>query len=142
MKFDPKTDEEIAEAGLIPPSEIDFEILTAQEKTSKAGNDMFELSIQVFTADGSERTIRDWIMPSFPKKFKHCLDACGLIAKYNAGEISVDDFVGKTGKLKIEIGKPNDDGIRYNQVHDYVKRAADYKPIDTKKALDGDECPF
>jgi len=143
MKFTPLSDEQIAEFGLIPESEVDFEILNAQEKVSSKGNDMIELNVQVFAPDGSARTIRDWIMPSFMKKFKHCLDACGLTSKYESGEIAAADFIGKTGKLKITIGAPNDNGVRYNQVFDYVKRAGDFKEKVKQAVSDlSDEIPF
>lgn len=143
-KFKPMSDDEIAESGLLPEGVYDFEITAANEYVNEKGNDIFKLNINVFDSEGSPYGKMDWVTPAFIKKFKHCVDACGLIAKYDAGEINGGDFVGKTGKLKIKIGLPreNKDGIemRYNEIEDYVKRAAGV--VETKKVLDGDECPF
>lgn len=147
MKHDKLTDEQIAEAGLLPEGIKDFTVQRALEKISSNGNPMFELTHEVHDNEGNVRTIRDWVMPSFAKKFKHLHDALGILNVYEKGETVPLDLEGKSGKLILKIGEPrqNKDGIdvRYNQVDDYVKREADQ--ADKPKAVDAisdDEVPF
>lgn len=140
MKFEVKTDEQIQADALLPDGTYDFEVFSAVEKTSSKGNAMIELSLHVFDEGGTIRPVRDWIMPSFAKKFKHCLSACGLLSLYEKGEVSADDLLGKKGKVKI-VRKPytNKDGLEMlsNAVDDYVRN--DSKVAD---ALGDDEIPF
>ena len=149
MKHDHLSDEQIAEAGLIPEGIRDFTVEKAVEKKSAKGNDMFELTLTVYDDSGAARPIRDWVMPSFPKKFKHLHDSLGLLDVYAKGETTPSDLEGKSGKLMLKIGDPraNKDGIevRYNQVDDYVKREASQVDKPKGKAVDalgGDPIPF
>lgn len=142
--FKPLTDEEIAESGLMPDGEYDFEVSSAREYQNSKGNTVFELQLLVYDPNGEANSKRTWISPAFPSTFKHFCDATGLLDKYNAGAVSAEDMLNKTGKLNMVIGAPrtNKDGleVRYNEVKDYVKRASDYKPhqpVDLK-----DEIPF
>lgn len=143
MKFQPLSEDEINELGLLPVGEYDFTINAAIEKTSAKGNDMFELSLSVFEPSGAARSNKDWILPLMMKKFKHCIDACGLTSKYESGEIVADDFVGKSGKLKLIIGSyTNNEGIeiKTNRIDDYVKRPAGAAAM--PKEVDDDSIPF
>lgn len=126
MKHTPVTEEQLKEAGLLPNGVYDFTITEAKETVSGSGNDMFALKLDVFEPDGKARSILDWILPSFAKKYKHIHDACGLLDLYTSGETKPDDLVGKSGKLFLTIGKPYTDknGIERinNSVEDYVKK--------------------
>jgi hypothetical protein len=150
MKHKPKTDEEIAKEGLLPEGIYDFEVAAAEEKVSKSGNDMFQLNLHVYGPDGEARTVRDWVLPSFPKKYKHLHDALGLLDLYQTGETKEADLVGKSGKVIIVIGEPYTDknGMEQinNSVSDYVKRDDVSGAPVTKKGLpkdvEEDEVPF
>ena len=149
MKHKPQSEEEIASSGLLQDGIYDFTIASAEEKLSKSNNDMFALKLHVFDAEGKERIIFDWILPSFPKKYKHLHDALGLLDLYQSGETKSEDLVGKSGKLSLGIGKPyiDNSGVERvnNTVVDYVKRnnTETYKEAkSTSEILDGDECPF
>ena len=149
MKHKVMTEEEIAEAALLPEGVYDFTIVTAEEATSKAGKDMFKLKLNVFQPDGDARVIFDWVLPDFPKKYKHLHDACGLLDLYQSGETTTDDLVDKSGKLMLGIGKPYTDnsGIERinNSVVDYVK-SENMVPNEPRKspvaAIEDDEIPF
>lgn len=124
MKFAPKSEKEIAEENLIKPGFYDFEVVDATEKTSKSGNEMIELKLNVFDGD-SPRIVIDYLLESMAFKLRHAADACGLLPNYEAGSLLADDFKGKSGKLKIKIDK--DKSGQYadkNGVGDYVKREA------------------
>lgn len=153
MKHKPQTEEEIAKSGLMEPGVYDFKIIEAIDKPSKSGNDMFKLKLHVYDSTGEERIIFDWVLPDFPKKYKHLHDACGLLDLYLSGETTESDLVGKTGKLLLGIGKPYTDnnGIERtnNSVVDYVKKN-NLQAYETSKLpkdvgeglLSGDEIPF
>ena len=151
MKHTAMTDEQIAEAGLMPEGVRDFTIASAVEKQSAKGNDMFELQLTVYDDAGNPRPIRDWVMPSFAKKFKHLHDALGILDVYKKGETKPEDLIGKSGKVMLKIGEPrvNRDGfdVRYNEVADYVKREAGAEPAKKEKpkmdkSVEKDEIPF
>lgn len=89
MKFTSMTEEQIAASGLLPAGVYDFTIVEAIEKTSNSGNDMFQLKLNVFDPNnGNPIVVMDWILPSFPKKFKHIHDACGLLKQYQDGNVT------------------------------------------------------
>jgi len=126
MKHEPMTESQIEALGLLQPGIYDFTIAEAEEQKSKKGNDMFKLILHVFEENGKPRKIYDWVMPSFPKKYKHLHDALGILDIYAKGETTTDDLKGKSGKLSLGIGEPRTDnnGIERvnNTVIDYVKK--------------------
>lgn len=142
MKVTPKTDKQISEANLMPGGIYDFEIGTATDEVSKSGNEMIKVDLTVFDAQGNKRFIFDYLLDAVAFKIKHAAEACGLLDKYEAGLIVAEDFIGKSGKVKIKIQK--DKTGQYadkNVVADYV---VDKDPKETKsvtKELD-DSIPF
>lgn len=105
MKFTPKSDKELAEERLLPEGEYGFEISGAVDKVSKAGNDMIELTVRVFKDDGNFLLVTDYLMEAILYKVAHACKACGLYDRYENGNLEADDFVGKTGQLKLGIQK-------------------------------------
>lgn len=123
MKFQPKTEKEITEDNLLQPGVYDFEIVEGNDKTSQKGNDMIELKVCVYGTDGNARYVFDYLLESIAYKLRHACDACGLLETYQTGDLTSQDFVGKTGKCKINIQK--DKTGQYadkNSIQDYVKR--------------------
>lgn len=121
MKFTPKSDKELAEERLLPEGTYGFEISGGEDKKSKAGNDMIELTVRVFKPDGTFLLVTDYLMEAILYKVSHAAKACGLEDKYNSGTLHVEDFIGKTGELKLAIQK--DKNGQYpdkNVVKDYV----------------------
>lgn len=161
MKFAPLTEEEAKpESKPFPvwPSGIyDFEVVGGYDKLSKkkivdgvekGGNEMIELKIKIFNSEGEEKIIFDYLLESVSYKLRHAAEACGMLAKYNDGELVGSDFDGCTGKLKIRLGKPSTEyPDPKNEVVDYVVGAepVKQKPKDGKKSpsdkLD-DSIPF
>lgn len=155
MQFTPKTEKEIAEDGLFPPGVYPFEIIGAENKISKKGNEMIELRLRVF--HGSEQTlIHDYLLESIAHKLRHAAERLGLIREYNEGALDAADFHGKSGWAKISI-QPDKTGAYpdRNTVVDYVvepvskseaehikSKANGYAPLEKAKDADGDEIPF
>jgi hypothetical protein len=151
MKFTPKSDKEISEERLLPEGTYGFEISGGVDKQSKAGNDMIELTVRVFKPDGTFLLVTDYLMEAILYKVSHAAKACGLEDKYNAGTLLGEDFIGKTGELKLGIQK--DKNGQYpdkNVIKDYVvpkdgksaaipkgsNKAASTKKVDTSDLED------
>lgn len=145
MKFTPKTEEEVNAFSITPEGVYDFEIISAFDTTSKAGNDMIKLMINFYDKEGNLKSIDDYLLEAMAYKLRHAAEACGLLKKYESGELEADDFVGKTGKFKLGIskGKAKPDGGTYpdkNDVKDYI---VDTKAAKAKAAAAvDDEIPF
>lgn len=141
MKFQPKSEKELAEANLWPVGEYAFEVLDAEEAADKNGNDMFKLRVKVFKNDGASQNIFDYVSASWMEfKLRHLAEACGVLDDYEKGEIEAYQLVGKTGKCKVNVSK--DKTGQYpdkNGIADYIVASAG----STKPAVDDDDqIPF
>lgn len=151
MQFKPKTQKEITEEMLAPAGDYDFEVTKAEDKVSKAGNPMIALNIKIFMPNGSQRFVKDWLMEKMSFKLRHWAYATGLGAKYEAGEMTAEDCVGRTGRLKLVVQEAGGDFASQNSVKDYIVQDAAEKPAPTaapkRQALppaadDANEPPF
>lgn len=131
VQFTPKTEAEIAEANLWSDGEYGFEILdqitlgqsnyyTMDTTSKKSGADMIQLVVKVYNAEGEFRTLIDYLLASMEFKLRHAAAACGLLEKYETGELNAADFKGKRGFLKLRVGKAQGDYPAKNEVKDYV----------------------
>lgn len=145
MKFTPKSEQEIAEENLLTPGVYGFEIVDAEDTTSKAGNDMIKLTVHVFAEDGSPVTIFDYLMEKVAYKLRHAAEACGLIGEYESGTLDAFDFKGKTGRCKIVIQKdksgqfPDKNGIADYIKSDAVQERSAARPSSRVKVPAGDD---
>lgn len=148
MRFEPKSETEVAAGQLLPPGTYDFEISAATEEVSKAGNDMIKLKLHVYTQDGGRTTIFDYLMEKIAYKLRHAAFACNLGDKYEAGMLEADDFVGRSGRVKLNIQK--DKAGQYpdrNNIADYmVEEGGSAAPKPAPRAMAtadlDDEIPF
>lgn len=133
MHYTPKSEKEVSETGLWPAGKYGFEIAKATDSVSKVkpdgtgGNEMIELTVKLFNDDGQSKSVFDYLMPleSVAYKLRHASAACGLLEKYETGLLMAEDFVGKTGFLKLKIQK--DKTGQYpdkNVIADYVAEEA------------------
>lgn len=137
----PKTEKELAEMGLFPAGVYDAEIINAEDRVSKSGNDMIWVKLKVF--NGSEmQFVDDYNVDGVMEyKLRHLCDACGIVDQYEAGEVSVDDINGKSVRVKLKIQK--DKTGEYpdkNAVADYVVGEKDSGKTLTEEL--GDSIPF
>ena len=124
MRFQPKTEREIAEAGLLPAGEYDFEVLEAEDTQSKAGNDMVALKLSVYDKDGATRRVDDWLVDTDggAYKIRHFASATGLLTLYEKGSLPASEMIGRVGRCKIAIRKDKTGNYPdKNSVTDYVK---------------------
>lgn len=146
MKLTPLSDQELEAMNLIPKGDYQFEVVSAEDTTSKSGNDMIKLQLKVWDHEGRENTIYDYLLEAMPKKLKHFAKHLGLIAKYEAGELLADDCIGKCGTLHLVIQE--DKSGKYapkNSVGDYIQKkefvSSKSQPV-TEEDLFNDEIPF
>jgi hypothetical protein len=121
MNFTPLSKEEVVASQLFPKGVYRFQIVHAFDKESRAGNAMIVLIVKVTDANGASRTVTDYLLEKWPVKLHHAAEVCGLMEKYNAGELTGPDFIGKQGKLTLSIQK--DKAHKFpdkNVVVDYV----------------------
>ena len=149
MKFKPKSESEMQSDSLLDTGLYDFEVMTAEDKVSKNGNEMIALKLRVFS-DRGERHIYDYLLESTAWKLKHFCEIAGF--DYENGTLIAIDCAGVCGKVKIGISK--DKTGQYgpkNQVNDYLSPKemglAVMTPSATKQALDApkfadDDIPF
>lgn len=126
MRFAPKTEQELASELVMPAGTYDFEVTEAEEKTSKAGNEMIVVTLKVFGNDGGFRMVTDYLMEKMGFKLRHFCCTTGLIQAYNAGSLSAAKCEGRSGKviLQVDPERKSDDGTKTfppkNSVKDYL----------------------
>ena len=147
MRVNPKTEQEIASAGLLPAGDYGFEVTSAEDKVSKAGNEMVELKVKLFGPDG-DTTVFDYLIDGERSAFKvrHFAEATGMLGQYERGDMPAHLMVGKTGRCKVSITK--DKSGQYpdkNGIADYIKAAnapaPSRRPVAPPQDLD-DDIPF
>lgn len=119
MRTTPKSEKELAEAGLWPAGTVDFEVLTAEDTTSRKGSDMIKLKVKLYNDSGASQTVFDYLLDAMPHKLRHAAEAFGLLDEYEAGGFEAIDCEGKTGKCKIKVDK-NEGYPDKNGISDYI----------------------
>ena len=144
---------EMNRKSLLKPGIYDFEVMRAEETTSRAGNAMIKLKVRVFH-DGGEAHLYDYLVSTQVEKLCAFCDAVGLSKEYDAGDVKSDDMEGRSGRAKIGIEdeKPKEDGEgnwpAKNKVKDYLPRNekdGGRKPKDEEApavSTDKEELPF
>jgi hypothetical protein len=107
MRFTPKPESEVSGNGLWPEGIVDFEVMEAEETTSRNGDDMIKLKIKVFNETGGSRTVYEYLLgtDSMQWKVRAFCAATGLLDQYETGELDAIDMEGRTGKAKLVIQK-------------------------------------
>ena len=124
MKVTPKTEQQAQEeknGPLFPDGEYAFDILTAEEKTSKAGNEMLVLTLKVFGPEGKTKLVNDYLMDgTMAFKLRHCAVATGNEEHYTAGNLEPAQFIHKTGHVVLKTRAAKGDYAAQNVIADYV----------------------
>lgn len=122
LEFQPKTEEELKKSVLLDKGEYDFDVIGAEEQTSKAsGNPMIKLTLKVYGNNGETAFVYDYLLAALEYKVKHFCDTAGLTTEYQLGILTADMCLNKCGKVKLDIQK--DKTGQYedkNVVKDYI----------------------
>ncbi len=119
MKFAPKSQEELALAGLLPAGKYPFEVIKAEDKTSKtSGNEMLALQLKVYGEGERVATVFEYLMASNEQRLNQFCVMTGLQEKYESGELEAFDCEGRTGWVCIKI-QPAKDGYDPKNIVSY-----------------------
>ncbi len=124
MNFKPLTEEELQISSLLPEGVYDYEVIKAEDKISKAGNEYTSINLLVWDNEGRTHTIFTNMALVF--LLKHFCDVNNMQEKYKSGNIPAIEFMSKSGGkavIAIEGEKPNPNGGTFkakNIVKDYI----------------------
>lgn len=111
------TKEEVAPKAAIELDTVyPYEVVSAEERTSKKGNPYISVKLVVFAGD-EPKTMYDILMPQMAKKFIHFLRSNGLKQQEEQKFLSAEACVGCQGFI-LTTKKADDRG--YPQVEDYM----------------------
>lgn len=146
MQFHPKTEKEIAEQGLWPKGEYDFEVVKSDPavsgpKSKKPGVEFIKLNVRIFNQDGAFKFVNAILHPSVDAQLRHFCVAGNLLKKYETGTLSAEDCVGVSGRLKLRVKDAEGPFPAKNEVSDYVVKAVSESPA-VSDAGNDDDVPF
>tara|TARA_R110002051_G_scaffold140467_1_gene213492 strand:+ start:211 stop:618 length:408 start_codon:yes stop_codon:yes gene_type:complete len=119
---------------LLPEAKYSFEVSKAEQKTSKAGNDMIEITLHVYDGKGGAKVfVYDWLTSAFKKKVVDFCRCVGLTDLADGGELTAMRCVQRTGE--VHLIQEEYDGKKRNKVDRY-----DYET--PQKLPAGDDIPF
>jgi hypothetical protein len=137
FNFTPHTEDgarKVSTRTLLKAGWCDARIIEATEKLAKSGKPMIEILVSVPDAEGNERQLRDWLLPTSnlgALKFRRCCQAVSALAQYESGLIAAEDFPGNDVRVKIGIKKQRGYPDQ-NQIEDYA--AADSSVVNLRAA--------
>jgi hypothetical protein len=150
----PLSEEELNAYDLIEEGVYDFEVLKAERQTSKSGNPMAKLQLNIWDKQGKSSVIFDYLVFSSVKfctrKVKHFCEATGIEDDYLKGTIreELEQLCGKV-HIGVQESLPNPNGGYYlskNVVIDYItKDNASQVNVPMKKIEEmefNDQIPF
>lgn len=119
MKFQSKSRNEIEAETLLPKGVYDFQVVKAEEGTSKKGNPMIKVCLRVFAPNGGTPFVWDYLLEAFLGKLLNFCEATGHMDDYNRGELNAELIDGACGKVEIDV-EPAGQYKAKNVVVDYV----------------------
>jgi hypothetical protein len=148
MQFQPLTEEELQIASLIPEGVYDYQVMKAEDKISKAGNEYTAIDLMVW--DNNAKSYLVFTNMALTKLLKHFCDVNNMQEQYKSGNIPAMEFMNKAGGqvvIGIEGEKANPNGGTYkakNIVKDYVVDlpGSMMKPLPEIKNELNDDIPF
>lgn len=120
MRWQPKTEDDIAKENLCAEGVTGFTVLEASEARSKSGKDMVKLKLNVHGEDGRDYHVYDYISPHFfEHKFRHFFFSTGRGADYDKGGMDAAAMVGLQGYADIGQEEGNGSYGPKNVIKDY-----------------------
>ena len=111
-----------AASGLLPAGQYAATVKLANDKVSKAGNDMIELILTVYGASGLQVDVFDYLLSddSWQWKVRHFCESAGL--DYERGELVAAWCTEQS--VRVNLGTEKKEGYaEKNRVLDYLPRA-------------------
>ena len=87
---------------LLPEGKFSFEVAKAEQKTSKAGNDMIAITLHVYDGKGGAKVfVYDWLTSAFKKKVVDFCRCVGLADLVDGGELTAIRCLQRTGEVHL-----------------------------------------
>ena len=119
---------------LLPEGCYSFEVFKAEQKKSKAGNDMIAITLHVYDGKGGAKVfVYDWLTSAFKKKVVDFCRCVGLADLVDGGELTAIRCLQRTGE--VHLIQEEYEGTTRNKVDRY-----DYTT--PQKLPEGDDIPF
>lgn len=150
MSFTPRSEEYLEEEakkrGPWPNGVYSFEVIHAEDQTSKkTGNPMIYLEMNIFNDGMEKKTIKDYLVSAMEFKLRHACETCGILDRYETGALSADDFIGRSGMVKLGIERGTPPYADKNIVRDYEVSKALGRPAGADQRPEppiNDDIPF
>lgn len=127
LTFTPKSEEELLKDMLWPEGQYAFQVLEAQQKPSKSGNEMIVIKMILINSSNQNKTINDYLMCDLSSQLLKLRNFChtvGLGNQFESGRLCAEDCIGKEGILELKrVGERKVGDAVYppaNNVKDYV----------------------
>jgi len=118
---------------LLPEGKYDFEVGSAEDGKSKAGNDMISITLIIHDGKGARIWVYDWLTAAFKKKVVDFCRCVGLADILDGGELTAVRCLQRTGE--VHLIQEEYEGTTRNKVDRY-----DYTT--PQKLPEGDDIPF
>ena len=133
VKVTPRSEEEarrVSSRELIKPGWVDSIIDEATDTLSRRNNPMIAVRHLVQMPDGSQRELPDWLLDAdaVADKFRSAVVSVDALDRYEQGEITADDFAGRTVQIRVGIEKRRGQPDR-NYVEQYRAAASSVVPL-------------
>lgn len=146
MQFTPKTGKELQQENerlLLPARKEPYPatVTKAVDKVSKSGNEMIEITLSVYSDDGSHRVVTDYLMAAMMHKLFHFAEATGLMDAYSEGTIRAADCEGREVFVKIGIDPAKGDFAAKNVAKDYFSPKSEARHATAKAEPKSEKMP-
>ena len=146
MKFQPKTESELASENLAPEGQYGYEVASATEEIGKtSGKPYIKLGLKIYGDDGRENRMFCNLSTGYERLLRNFCDSAGILAEYGRGELHPDMLIGLGGGCQVII-KTQPGFSPKNEVKDFVKRKDNVaKPASVAKSPtdpDDDGLPY
>lgn len=123
LTYEPRSEEYLAEEaekrGAWTQGVYHFDVNDATNQTSKAGAPMIVVDISVFNDQGERKFLKDYLVAAMEFKLRHICETCGILDRYESGNLDASDFIGRSGRVKLGVEPKTDKYPAKNVVRDY-----------------------
>lgn len=128
-------------SDLLPPGQYDAVIMSAEDKVSTKGNEMLELQLRVFDAQGQEFGVQDFLTatPRMQWKIRHLCESAHV--DYEREDLPASEFEGRNVRIDVVV-ETNPKYGPQNRVADYLPRSNGATVVPVRHEPEDADIPF